>query len=30
VVNFLRKADQRGCLNCPLTINAMPEKVAVD
>ena len=30
VVDFLRKADQRGCLSCPLRRDMLPEGIAVD
>jgi hypothetical protein len=30
IVDFLRKADQRGCLSCPLRIDATLERVAVE
>jgi hypothetical protein len=29
VVEFLRKADERKCLNCPLRINTLPEPVPI-
>jgi hypothetical protein len=30
VVDFLRKADQRGCLSCPLAIDTLPTPMAMD
>ena len=30
VVDFLRKAENRGCLSCPLRIDAIPEQVSVE
>ena len=30
IVEFLRKADERHCLSCPLHIDAVPESISVD